>query len=350
MKFEHGQRPYIIAEIGANHNGDVDLAKKMIDTAKNLGCDAVKFQSWDTDLFAQVVYDENHFLQDDYRNRQDHTLKSIVEEFRTTPEELTELATYCRQLGIDFLSTPFSSAQVDHLVALGAPFLKIASMDLVNDPLLRHAARTGLPIMLSTGLSSLAEIEHAIETVEAEGNKQIILLHCISIYPPADEDVHLNVMDTLRQAFGYPVGFSDHTLGTDIPIASVVKGAVAIEKHFTLDKDMFGWDHKISADAAEMGAIVKGAHKVWAALGNPRKVVSEAEMKKRAAFRRSVISARAIKAGEVIGEGDLTFKRPGTGIAPNIAPMLIGMVAARDIPHDKVLTFQDLQMNGSGVK
>ncbi len=346
MKFKDGQKPYVIAEIGANHNGDMSLARKMIDVARDIGCDAVKFQSWDEDLFAKVVYEENKFLGDDYRERDDHTLETIMEEFKVTREEMRELADYCRKAGIDFSSTPFAPTQIDDLVAFGAPYIKIASMDLVSDYLLKHAARTGLPVVLSTGFGTLEEIDHAVRVIEAEGNRDIVLLHCIALYPPADEIVNLANMDMLRTAFGYPVGFSDHTLGPEIALASFARGAVILEKHFTLDKEMFGWDHKISADVPEMTAICRGRDRIHAAIGIPRRVVSEAEKARAPEFRRSIVAARAIAKGHRITADDITYKRPGRGLAPNADALVIGRVALRDLAPDDLLSWTDLAADG----
>ena len=197
MLFQEGQKTYVIAEIGANHNGDIDLARKMIDCAKNLGCDCVKFQSWDTSIFSKKVYEDNYFLNDDYRGRNDYTLEEIVREFSVSPEELAELKAYSDKKKIDFTSTPFEHSQIDDLVSLNAPFIKIASMDLNNDYLLRHAADTGKTILLSTGFGTMAEIDHAVGTIESTGNTNIVILHCVSMYPPRDDQVNLNNMDML---------------------------------------------------------------------------------------------------------------------------------------------------------
>lgn len=342
MPIAEGERPYIIAEVGANHNGQMDLARRMIKVASEIGCDAVKFQSWDEELFANVVYRENRFLGDDYRQREDHSLRSIVNEFKVDPADMALLAEACRDAGVDFISTPFSTKQVDQIVALGAPYVKIASMDLVSDYQLRHAARTGLPILLSTGFGTLEEIDHAVRTIEGEGNRNIVLLHCISLYPPPDDGINLANMDMLRAAFGYPVGFSDHTLGTEITLAALGRGAAVIEKHFTLDKTMFGWDHKISADVPEMTAICNGRGRIHAAIGTPRRVVSEAERTRAIEFRRSIVSARAIAKGTRLTDDDITYKRPGRGIEPNNANLVVGRVAARDIPKDELLSWSDL--------
>src|SRR5690606_11888881 len=193
----------------------------------------------------------------DYRNRTDHTLESIVEEYSISEEELLQMKKYADEIGIDCTSTPFSKKEVDFLVdVLDSPFIKVASMDLNNYPFLQYIASKARPMVLSTGLSELYEIDKAIRTIENAGNLNIVILHCISIYPPKDEQVNLNNIDTLRTIYPkYPIGFSDHTLGTSIPLASTVKGVCLIEKHFTLDKNMEGWDHKVSANPEEMQII-----------------------------------------------------------------------------------------------
>ena len=341
---ENFAAPYVIAELGANHNGDMEIAKKLIDQAKAAGCDCVKFQSWTKDsIFAKQVYKENYFLKDDYRDRSDFTLEQIVDAFSVSEKELMEMRDYCNEIGIDFTSTPFSQKEADFLVdVLKAPFIKIASMDLNNYPFLDYLARKGRPVMLSTGLSTLAEVDIAISTIEAAGNFDIILLHCISVYPPVDSDINLNNMDMLRNNYpDYPVGFSDHSIGVEIPLASVAKGACVIEKHFTLDKNMFGWDHKVSATFEEMSLIISGGKRINAALGSYRRIVSADEKLKIPAFRRSIVAARKIAAGHIISREDIDFKRPGTGIEPGALHSVIGKPARRDIDADAVITPED---------
>lgn len=335
--------PYIIAEIGANHNGDMELAKKLIFEAKEAGADCVKFQSWSKDsIFSQKVYKDNFFLKDDYRNRTDYTLEQIVDEFSISGEELIQMKKYADELGIDCASTPFSKDEVDFLVEyIKPPFIKIASMDLNNYPFLEYVAKKGLPVVMSTGLSTVAELDKAVRTVEAAGNKQIIILHCISLYPPKDEEVNLNNIDTLRTLYPqYPIGFSDHTLATTIPIASTMKGVCMIEKHFTLDKNLFGWDHKVSATPDELALICSESKRIVKALGTTQISVPENEERKNA-FRRSIVITKNLPKGYKITEDDLDYKRPGSGIEPGEVKYVIGRVLAREIEADDILAWSD---------
>lgn len=334
--------PYIIAEIGANHNGSIDLAKKMIEIAKEKGADAVKFQSWSKNsIFSRQVYEDNYFLADDYRNRTDYTLESIVEAYSLGKAEQRLLKDYCDQIGIGFSSTPFCEEEVDFLAdELDVDFIKVASMDLNNYPFLEHIAKKGKPIVLSTGLSTLAEVDEAIRTILNMGNNKIIILHCVSIYPPKDEEVNLNNIDMLRNLYGFPTGYSDHTIGIAAPILSVAKGACIIEKHFTLDKNMSGWDHKVSADPLELGIIVQECKKAFKMLGSYNREVSESK-ERMEAFRRSIVTTRNIKAGEIIKREDLTFKRPGTGIEPKYLQFIVGKAAKKDIKQDVLIKMDD---------
>lgn len=341
--FSENGPTYVIAEIGANHNGDIELAKRMIDSAKAAGANAAKFQSWDSTIFSKSVYEQNYFLGDDYRNRTDFDLKGIVEEFAVTFEEMKEIAAYCQEVGIDFASTPFNRRQVQELVDLGAPFVKIASMDIDNAQLLHIAGETGLPVVLSTGFAQLAEIDRAVRWVEETGNHDITILHCISLYPPQDEEVNLDNMDMLREAFGYPVGFSDHTMGTEISIASIAKRAAILEKHFTLDQNMFGWDHKISSTPEQIRDICVARDRLAKALGSKRRTVGARELERRAEYRRSIVSARPIARGSILTAEDIDFRRPGTGLTPPYIELVVGMRAVRDIEEDSLLTLADLE-------
>lgn len=334
--------PYIIAELGSNHNGDMELAKKLIKAAKESGADCVKFQSWSKNaIFSKKVYEQNYFLKDDYRARDDHTLESIVEKFSVSEQELLTLKNFCDDISIDFSSTPFSRKEVDYLVdVLKAPFVKIASMDLNNYPFLDYIARKERPIVLSTGLNDFSEIDRAVRVIERAGNDQIIILHCVSKYPPDDSDINLNNIETFMRMYPYPIGFSDHSIGFSIPLAATAKGASIIEKHFTIDKKLPGWDHKISANPTELKIICDESKRINEALGNFR-VVCKEDAERKNAFKRSIVASRKIEKGEVFTEEMLDFKRPGSGIEPGDAAFVIGKIAKRDIDYDELIGMED---------
>ncbi len=335
-----GCKPYVIAEIGANHNGDMDIAREMIRVAKKIGCDCVKFQSFDERLFAREVYDRGKFLDDGRDVKND--LRTAVRAYSLSHEQIKALCACARDIGIHFSSSAFEPDQIDVLVEAEVDFIKVASMDVANPRLLTAIGKTGRPVVLSTGMASLEEIAAAIDVLEATGNRDIVLLHCVSLYPSPDEAINLNNMDMLRECFGYPVGFSDHSVGVAIPLAAVAKGGTIVEKHFTLDKSMEGWDHAISADPAEMQLLVEGARRVHAALGHRRRVLSVAEIEKRQVMRRSIVAARRIPAGKVIEPEDLTYRRPGTGISPVLTDFIVGMKAVRDVEEGELLCNEDL--------
>lgn len=336
------EKPYMIAELGSNHNGDMELAKKMIDEAKRCGADCVKFQSWSKDtIFSEKVYQDNYFLRDDYRNRTDYTLKEIVEEYSIDRNDHYLLKEYCDSVNIDFNSTPFSKAEVDLLVdELNVPFIKVASMDLNNIPFLTYIAKKGRPVVISTGLCGLSDVSDALECLRENGCSEIILLHCVSIYPPEEDIVNLNNIDMYRKTFGCKVGYSDHTIGTVAPIMAMAKGACVIEKHFTLDKNMVGWDHKMSADPAELSVMCAAARTAYKMLGSYQKVVNEDE-ERRNAFKRSIVAARDIECGEIIEEKDIDYKRPGTGIEPKYYQFIVGRKAVRNIKRDQIISKDD---------
>lgn len=336
------EKPYVIAEVGSNHNGDMELAKRMIDSAKECGADCVKFQSWSKDtIFSKKTYEDNYFLTDDYRNRTDYTLEQIVDKYHIGDKEHQILVEHCRNIGIDFNSTPFSKKEVDMLVdEFHVPFIKIASMDLNNIPFLSYIAKKGKPIVISTGLCPLSDVATAVECLKRNGCSEVILLHCVSIYPPKDEEVNLNNIDMLRQTFGLKVGYSDHTLGIVAPIMSLAKGVCIIEKHFTIDKNMIGWDHKISADPEELREICNASEYGYRMLGHYEKIVNES-VERREAFQRSIVAAKPIKKGEIICEDHLDYKRPGTGIPPQYYEFLIGKIARRDIAYDEIIQSDD---------
>lgn len=336
-----GLPPYIIAEVGSNHNGDMNLCCELIDAAASAGAHAVKFQSWsDKSLIAEEEYQRNT----EYSDKKKHfgSLREMVSAYQLTSEQHLQANARCIEQGIAFCSTPFSCEEVDLLDSLNVPFFKIASMDVVHLPLLRYVARRKRPLVISTGMATMGEIEQAVDTVRGEGNDQIVLLHCVSIYPPEYETIHLRNMETLQRAFDCPVGFSDHTLGTAIPLAAIALGACMIEKHFTLDQDMAGWDHAISANPEQMRTIVKEGKNILTALGNGRRVVSDAEMEKRKKFRRSLVTRQALSKGHVLSESDFDAKRPGTGVAPDEIQYVVGRRLAGDLAEDQVLHWSHL--------
>jgi sialic acid synthase SpsE len=339
---KNNSRPYIVAEIGSNHNGDMKLCKKIIDAAKKSGADCVKFQYFSIDsIFSKKTYKDNYFISDDYRNRKDVTLKEIVKKYSITIDQLKEMKNYCREIKIDFLVTPFSHKESDDLVnKLRVETFKIASMDLNNYDFLDYIARKGKTIVLSTGLSDLSEIDKAVKTIENTGNKKLIILHCVAIYPPNYDQINLNRIVTLKNLYPYPIGFSDHSPGYEVSLAAIALGACFIEKHFTIDKKMAGWDHHMSIDDNDMLKLVDGAKKVFQSLGDFR--IRRVESKERVvSFRRSVVSSRKILKGEIIKREDLDLKRPGTGLPPEKLKDIIGKTAKKDINYDELISFED---------
>lgn len=336
-----GCPPYVIAEIGSNHNGDMALCHQLIDAAAEAGAHAVKFQSWsETSLIAREEYSRNT----EYADKKKHfgSLLEMVRAYQFTEQQHHDALSHCRKRGIAFCSTPFSEREADLLEELDVPFFKIASMDITNLPFLRSVARKGRPMVMSTGMATLAEIDQAVESIRRAGNEQIALLHCISIYPPEYNTIHLRNIDMLRRAFDVPVGFSDHSLGVAIPLAAVALDACIIEKHFTLDKEMAGWDHAISADPSELRTIVVEGNNIFAALGTTRRTVLAAEMEKRDKFRRSLVARTNLPKGHVLTEQDLTAKRPGTGISPAEQDYVLGRTLACAVEEDQILSWSDL--------
>jgi N-acetylneuraminate synthase len=337
-----GEPPYVIAEIGSNHNGDLDLALRLVDAAHACGADAVKFQSWSkSSLISTAEYARNTRYSGDGDGRSSG-LEEEVERYQLTPAQHRELAAYCRRAGVTFLSSVFSPGEVELLDSLEAPAFKIASMDVTHLPLLACVARRGKPVLLSTGMAALGEIERALAVLRAEGAGPVILLHCVSTYPTPAAEVNLRNIPMLARTFETMVGYSDHTLGTAVPLAAVALGACAIEKHFTLDRATPGWDHAISADPADLRALVDGARDVFAALGSGMRVIDAGQLEKRKAFRRRLVAARALSRGTRLSAEDFDFKRPGTGIGPEELRYAIGRTLARDLAADEEVEWADL--------
>jgi N-acetylneuraminate synthase len=327
---------FIIAEAGVNHNGDLGLAQRMIDAAVKAGADAVKFQAYKAEKL--VTQDAP---KAEYQMRATGGSESQLDMLRrleVSPEGQRILMDYCRRKGILFLSTPFDEDSADVLERLEIPAFKIPSGEVTNLPFLAYVAKKGRPMVLSTGMASLGEVEMAVRTIEAAGNRDMILLHCVSNYPADPDDVNLRAIETMARAFRLPIGYSDHTLGIEVPIASVALGACVLEKHFTLDRNLPGPDHQASAEPDELAAMVTGIRKVESALGHGRKVPAPSEAATAAVARKSLVAARAIPAGTTFTEDLIAIKRPGTGLPPTMRALLVGRVAKENIPADALLT------------
>jgi N,N'-diacetyllegionaminate synthase len=331
--------PYIVAEIGANHNGDMQLCRALVDAAKECGVGAVKFQSWSkSSLISKAEYARNTR----YAGNGHSSLEQAVEQYQFTPEQHFEISAYCRDRNIVFFSSCFSRKEVDLLESLNVPAYKIASMDVNHLPLLEYVAATRKPIILSTGLATLGEIERALEVMRERNSGPIALLHCVSIYPSSPEIVNLHNIATLQRAFGVPVGYSDHSLGAAIPLAAVALGACIIEKHFTLDKKTAGWDHAVSADPDEMSFLVRESRNVHASLGTAVRTISVEQTEKRKTFRRRLVVTKAMKKGQRLTVDHVEFKRPGTGIRPDELAYVLGRRVTRDVESDEEISWSDL--------
>lgn len=335
-----GQPCFMIAEAGVNHDGDLEVAKRLIDVAVQAGADAVKFQTFRSDRVASLAAPKAAY--------QRHTTDAVesqlamLRRLELSPDAYGQLQAYCRQQPILFLSTPSDEESADLLDALGVPAFKIGSGEVTNWPFLAHIARKGRPIMLSTGMSSLVEVDDAVKTIIRAGCRQLALLHCVSNYPADPADVNLRAMRTLAEVFQVPVGYSDHTSGIDIAMGAVALGACIIEKHITLDRRRAGPDHLASLEPDELAALVRGVRRVEAALGHGRKEPAASELNTAAAARRSLVAARPIRAGSELTRDVITVKRPGTGLPPAMLARVVGRRAKQDIPEDTVLTMDML--------
>lgn len=335
-----GEPVFIVAEAGVNHNGKVDLGKKLIDLAKVSRADAVKFQTFKAHKVA-TKYAEKA----DYQKRAgpSESQYDMIKKLELSDEDFTRLFNHAKQKDIIFLSSPFDEESVDLLDSLGVPAFKVASGEITNFRLLRYVARKNKPIILSTGMSAIDEIADALNAIEKEGNKQIILLHCVTSYPARMEDVNLKVIETLRNRFNLPVGFSDHTLGIAAPIAATALGAVLIEKHFTLDKHLPGPDHKASLDPDELKNMIRTIRDVEKSLGDGTRKLTEDEDKIKQIARRSIVARVEIPKGSLITEDMLDFKRPGIGIAPKYVEKMLGKEAKHRIKKDELIDWDALK-------
>lgn len=328
---------FIIAEAGVNHNGSLSLAKQLVDVAVEAGADAVKFQTFKaSNLVTKKA------LKADYQKQNTNAVETQYEMIRRlelSESHHDELVKYCAERGIMFMSTPFDHESIDYLDRIGMSIFKIPSGELTNLPYLRHVASKQKPVILSTGMANLGEVEGALAVLLSSGlsRDEVTILHATTEYPCPKNEVNLSAMKTMRQAFRVQVGYSDHTQGIEVPIAAVAMGASVIEKHFTLDHSMDGPDHKASLEPSELIEMVRAIRTVESAIGDGIKQPSSSELKNIHIARKSIVAACAIKKGETFTAANMTVKRPGTGISPMSWDRVMGTVAQKDYEEDDAI-------------
>lgn len=327
----------IIAEAGVNHNGDIELAKQLVRAAAEAGADLVKFQSFVASKSISKAAPKANYQKNS--TDPEESQYDMVRKLELSHADHLLLLEECKKCGIGFFSTAFDFESYDLLVQLGVKLVKVPSGELTNLPYLRYVARHGFPLILSTGMAEIGEIDSALTVIEAAGTprSKVTILHCTTEYPAPMSDVNLKAMQTLRVTFGTPVGYSDHTRGIEIPIAAVALGATVIEKHFTLSRSLPGPDHQASLEPQELAAMVRGIRNVEVALGDGLKRPSPSEIKNKAIARKSIVASRSISIGEVFSEDCLSTKRPGTGISPMRWDEVIGKTARRNFAEDELI-------------
>ena len=332
-----GHPCFVIAEAGVNHNGDLNVALQLIDAAAQAGADAVKFQSFKAEQVASATAPKA-----EYQLEKTDATESQLEMLRRlelSPEAHHALQARCHERGVLFMSTPFDRASADFLDEIKVPVFKVGSGEINNWPFLEHIARKRKPIILSTGMSYLSEVDEAVRLTRDAGNDQLILLHCVSNYPANPADANLQAIPVMSRAFSAPVGYSDHTLGIEVAVAAVALGACALEKHFTLDKNLLGPDHQASLEPRELGRLIEAVRLVEKAIGDGIKRPRESEASNRIIGRRSIVAVHAIEPGTVITQGMLTATRPATGIEPKYVSFLVGRMAVVQISAGQQVTF-----------
>ena len=332
------KKVFVIAEAGVNHNGSIELAKKLIDVASEAGADAVKFQTFKTELCISKNAKKAEYQVQNTADATE-TQYEMVKKLELDVEMHHELIAYCQQKNIMFLSTPFDHDSIELLNDLGLEIFKIPSGEITNLPYLRHIGKLNKKVILSTGMADIGEIEDALDILLEAGTKKenITVLHANTMYPTPMEDVNLNAMVTIGNTFDIAFGYSDHTLGIEVDIAAVAMGASCIEKHFTLDKTMEGPDHKASLEPDELKAMVKAIRNIELALGCSIKKPSKSETPNKAIARKSIVAKTSIKKGEILNEEILAIKRPGNGINPMRWDEIVGSVALKDYSEDELI-------------
>lgn len=326
---------YIIAEAGVNHNGSLDIAKKLVDEAKKSGADCIKFQTF----IAENIISKNA-KQAKYQTKnigKEQSQLEMIKKLELSFEDFKQLNNYCIEKNIDFLSTAFDLESIDFLESLGMNTWKIPSGEITNLPYLIKIAKLKKKVILSTGMSTMQEIEDAVNILKKYGTNDITILHCTTQYPTLFEDVNLNAMLSIKEKFGYDVGYSDHTKGIEVPIAAVALGATVIEKHFTLDNNMIGPDHKASLQPDELKKMVESIRNIELSLGDGRKVVANSEKENMSIARKSIVAKKSIRKGQLLSEENITVKRPGDGISPMKWFDILGTAAIRDFEEDELI-------------
>ena len=328
----------IIAEAGVNHNGSLTLAKKLVDKASEAGADYIKFQTFKSEKLVSKAAKQAEYQRRNIGKADDSQL-AMLKKLELTEDDHLVLIEYCKEKGIKFFSTAFDPTTIDLLHSFNLGLWKIPSGEVTNYPYLKKIANYGEPVILSTGMCELSDIEAALNVLIFEGvNKEdITILHCNTEYPTPYEEVNLKAMLEIKERFGVKVGYSDHTTGIDVPIAAVALGATVIEKHFTLDRNMEGPDHKASLEPDELKQMVSSIRNIEKALGSGHKTITESERRNISIARKSIVAACDIKKGEILTENNLTVKRPGTGISPMRWNEVIGTVANRDYIEDDMI-------------
>ena len=332
------KRTLIIAEAGVNHNGSLDLAKQLVDNAVDAGVDYIKFQTFKAEKLVTKSARQAEYQQRNIGS-QENSQFQMLKKLELSPEDHQILIDYCNKKGIKFFSTAFDFDSMDYLHSLKLDLWKIPSGEITNYPYLKKIASYHQPVILSTGMSTMEDIEACLKVLTDNGltKDQITILHCNTEYPTPFEDVNLRAMQTIKERFGTQVGYSDHTRGIEVPIAAVSLGATVIEKHFTLDRNMPGPDHKASLEPDELKAMVSAIRNIEKALGSAEKKISDSERKNIAIARKSIVAATNIKKGEVLTEENITVKRPGTGISPMRWEEVLGTTAGRDFQEDELI-------------
>ncbi len=340
-KYNNLKKCYLIAEIGVNHNGDMDLARKMIDAAIASGADAVKFQTFKAGTLVTKGTPKVRYQEATTTPGETHY--QMIEKLELKEDQHVLLKDYCDVNGVDFISTPYDQASVDFLESLDVQQYKIASADLVDLELLKRVAATKKPVLLSVGMARLGEVEDALEVFSSYDNGDLLLLHCVSNYPCSDESLNLRVMETLQSAFRHPVGYSDHSIGSQASVLSIALGAKVVEKHFTLDKTLPGPDHKASSTPNEFLELSKAVRRAELMLGSGVKRCQSEETQMASVSRKSITLTMDIKTGDVISKDDLVMMRPGTGLMAKEIPKVIGMKARDNLVKHQILSWDDLE-------